>query len=85
MSAAATTAEALQVAEHAPDAHHHEVGFIRKYVWAHDHKMIGLQYLFASFFFGAVSGLLAMGVRWQLGFPGKPFPLIGRFLPHNIV
>ena len=85
MSAAATTAEALQVAEHAPGAHHHEVGFIRKYVWTHDHKMIGLQYLFASFFFGAVSGLLAMGVRWQLGFPGKPFPLIGKFLPHNIV
>ncbi len=86
MSAAATTAEALQVAEHAPGAHeHHEIGFVRKYVWTHDHKMIGLQYLFASFFFGAVSGLLAMGVRWQLGFPGKPFPLIGRFLPHNIV
>ncbi len=86
MSAAATTAEALQVAEHAPGAHeHHEPGFLRKYVWTHDHKMIGLQYLFASFFFGAVSGLLAMGVRWQLGFPGKPFPLVGRFLPHNIV
>ena len=86
MSAAATTAEALQVAEHAPGAHeHHEPGFLRKYVWTHDHKMIGLQYLFASFFFGAISGLLAMGVRWQLGFPGKPFPLVGRFLPHNIV
>ena len=86
MSAAATTAEALQVAEHAPGAHeHHEPGFLRKYVWTHDHKMIGLQYLFASFFFGAVSGLLAMGVRWQLGFPGKPFPLVGRFLPQNIV
>ena len=47
--------------------------------------MIGLQYLFASFFFGAISGLLAMGVRWQLGFPGKPFPVVGKFLPHNIV
>ncbi len=32
--------------------------------------MIGLQYLFASMFFGAISGLLAMGVRWQLGLPG---------------
>ncbi len=86
MSAAATTAEALQVAEHAPGAHeHHEPGFLRKYVWTHDHKMIGLQYLFASMFFGAISGLLAMGVRWQLGFPGKPFPLVGKFLPHNIV
>ena len=85
MPAAATTAEALQVAEHAHDAHHPAPGFFGKYVWTHDHKMIGLQYLFASFFFGAISGLLAMGVRWQLGFPGKPFPLVGRFLPHNIV
>ncbi len=64
---------------------HHEPGFFRKYVWSHDHKMIGLQYLFASMFFGAISGILAMGVRWQLAFPGKPFPLVGHFLPDTIV
>ncbi len=70
---------------HGHDDHHPHHGFFRTYVWSHDHKMIGKQYLFASFFFGAISGLLAMGVRWQLAFPGKPFPLIGKFLPHNIV
>ncbi len=43
--------------------------------------MIGKQYLLASMFFGAVSGLLAMCVRWQLGFPGKPLPVIGHLLP----
>ena len=69
---------------HGHDAHPHH-GFFRTYVWTHDHKMIGMQYLFASMFFGAISGLLAMGVRWQLGFPGKPFPLIGHFLPSNVV
>ena len=53
------------------DSHVHH-GFFRTYVWSHDHKMIGKQYLFTSMIFGAISGILAMGVRWQLGFPGKP-------------
>ena len=42
--------------------------------------MIGKQYLFASMFFGAISGLLAMAMRWQLGFPGKPMPILGPLL-----
>ena len=65
--------------------HHPQHGFFRTYVWSHDHKMIGIQYLFASLFFMAVSGLLAMGVRWQLAFPGQPVPLIGKLLPASIV
>ena len=69
------------------DHHHHapQHGFFRTYVWSHDHKMIGIQYLFASLFFMAVSGALAMGVRWQLAFPGHPVPLIGGLLPASIV
>ena len=66
------------------DSHVHH-GIFRTYIWSHDHKMIGKQYLLASMFFGAISGMLAMGMRWQLGFPGKPFPLIGHLLPGNIV
>ena len=85
MSVAITADTVPHTDEHAHDAHHVHHGFFRTYVWSHDHKMIGLQYLFASMFFGAISGLLAMGVRWQLGFPGKPFPVVGHFLPHNIV
>ena len=68
---------------HAHDAPHH--GFFRTYVWSHDHKMIALQYLFASMFFGAISGLLAMGVRYQLAFPGHPIPIIGHILPTYLV
>ena len=63
--------------EHAAHGEHHHAGFFRTYVWTHDHKMIGKQYLFASMFFGAISGMLAMALRWQLGFPGKPMPIIG--------
>ncbi len=65
--------------EHASHGEHH-LGFFRTYVWTHDHKMIGKQYLFASMFFGAISGMLAMALRWQLGFPGKPMPIIGHLL-----
>ncbi len=65
-------------AEHLHEHPHH--GFFRTYIWSHDHKMIGIQYLFASMFFGAISGVLAMAVRWQLGFPGKPMPVVGYLL-----
>lgn len=73
----------LHEASHAHDQPHH--GFFRTYIWSHDHKMIGIQYLFASMFFGLVSGLLAMGVRFQLAFPGRPIPLLGSLLPDTMV
>ena len=67
---------------HEPPGH----GFFRTYVWAHDHKIIGIQYLFTSLVFMAFSGLLVMAVRWQLAFPGRPLPLgIGLLLPATIV
>ncbi len=55
-------------------AHHEEMGFIRKYIFSTDHKIIGIQFLFTCLFFLAVGGLLAMMMRWQLGFPGTPMP-----------
>jgi cytochrome c oxidase subunit I len=61
--------------------HHTELSFFRKYIWSEDHKIIGLQYLFTSLFFLLIGGLLAMGVRYQLAFPGAPIPVIGSFLP----
>jgi cytochrome c oxidase subunit 1 len=62
----------------------HEVGFIRKYLWTYDHKMIGLQYLWTALAFLFLGGALALGVRWQLGFPGAEIPLIGRLLPATV-
>jgi cytochrome c oxidase subunit 1 len=61
----------------AHEAHHHELGFWRKYVFSTDHKVIGIQYgvtglLFLLFGFG-----LMMLMRWQLAYPGVPLPLIG--------
>ncbi|PYP39194.1 MAG: cytochrome C oxidase subunit I, partial [Gemmatimonadetes bacterium] len=59
---------------HTTPAHHDDRSFIRKYIFSTDHKIIGIQFLFVSLFFLLVGGLLAMQMRWQLGFPGTPMP-----------
>src|SRR5919202_4271343 len=53
--------------------------FIRKYIFSTDHKIIGIQFLLMSLLFLLVGGTLAMLIRWQLGFPGKPVPGGGAF------
>ncbi|HEV8612483.1 MAG TPA: cbb3-type cytochrome c oxidase subunit I, partial [Gemmatimonadales bacterium] len=58
--------------------------FIRKYIFSTDHKIIGIQFLLMSLFFLLVGGLLAMMMRWQLGFPGRPLPG-GSVLPESMV
>ncbi len=50
-----------------------------------DHKGIARQYLYSSFFFLALGGLMAMLMRWQLGFPNQPIPFIGKFIPEPFV
>ena len=58
-------------------ADHHEPGFIRKYVFSLDHKVIGLQYMFTALTFLLFGFSLVLLMRWQLAYPGKPIPLIG--------
>jgi len=79
----AITADTPVNETHAHDEHH-DVGFIKKYLWTYDHKMIGLQYLWTALAFLFVGGALALGVRWQLGFPGAPIPIIGNLLPTTV-
>jgi len=65
---------------HTPtEAHHAPMSFWRKYIFSTDHKIIGIQFLFVSLFFLLVGGFLAMQIRWQLGFPGKPLRAAGFF------
>jgi cytochrome c oxidase subunit 1 len=82
----AITAEAPADTSHQPHDHndHHEVGFVQKYLWTYDHKMIGLQYLWTALAFLFIGGALALGVRWQLGFPGAQIPIIGQLLPSTV-
>jgi cytochrome c oxidase subunit 1 len=69
---------------HGGGAHHAPMSFWQKYIFSTDHKIIGIQFLFVSLFFLLVGGLLAMQIRWQLGFPGKPMPG-GGILPESMI
>ena len=51
---------------HAAHAEHHELGFIRTYVFSTDHKMIGRQFLFMALFMMIIGGSLALMMRWEL-------------------
>jgi cytochrome c oxidase subunit 1 len=64
--------------------HHHEQGFIRTYIFSTDHKMIAKQFMWVSFASLIIGGGLAGIIRWQLGFPGQPIPVIGGFLPDTM-
>ncbi len=71
------------VDEHAPHAvghadDHHELGFWEKYVFSQDHKVIGIQYAFTSLLFLFFGFTLMMFMRWQLAFPGRPLPILGK-------
>ena len=49
---------------HTTEVHAHpELGFVRKYIFSTDHKIIGIQFLFLSLFFLMVGGLLAMATN----------------------
>src|SRR5215212_7005884 len=64
-------------------AHHEELGFLKKYIFSADHKIIGIQFLFMGLFFMVIGGLLAMLVRWQLAWPSDPthpVPILAKLL-----
>ena len=61
-------------------AAHHDIGFVRKYVFSTDHKMIGIQFLFTTLLMLLVGGALALAVRWQLAFPWREMPIVGKLL-----
>ncbi len=59
----------------------HELGFIRKYVFSTDHKVIGIQYWFTAGVMGLVGALLAGLIRMQLTWPTTPFPFLEKIFP----
>jgi len=80
MTSATADSPLAAPADHSPG---HE-GFIRRYLWTYDHKMIGLQYLWTALFFLFIGGGLALAVRYQLAMPGAVVPIIGQFLPQTV-
>ncbi len=59
---------------------HHELSFVRKYIFSTDHKVVGVQYGITALLFMFLGyGLMAL-MRWQLAYPGKPIPVFGDLL-----
>ncbi|MHC4854418.1 MAG: cbb3-type cytochrome c oxidase subunit I, partial [Planctomycetota bacterium] len=48
---------------------HEPQGFLRRYVFSLDHKVIGIQYLITAFVMALVGGGLAFMIRAQLAWP----------------
>ncbi|HAL57565.1 MAG TPA: cytochrome C oxidase subunit I [Bacteroidetes bacterium] len=65
---------------HTGNHHEHPLGFLQKYIFSQDHKVIGLQYLLTSLCFLFFGFSLMMMMRWQLAYPGQPIPFIGGLL-----
>lgn len=63
--------------------HAEELGFLRKYIFSTDHKIIGLQFLISGLIFLLIGGALALAVRLQLGWPAGEIPHIGRWFPES--
>src|SRR5947209_6794027 len=69
----------------AQDAHAHAApqGFIRKYVFSLDHKVIGLQYFFLALAAVFVGMFLSLLMRIHLIWPTAILPLIGHIQPET--
>jgi len=78
MSTTTPTPDALHGHGHDAHGHHPELGFVKKYVFSTDHKVIGIQFLITTLLMLLVGGALALGVRWQLAFRWEAMPLFGR-------
>ncbi|HSP93149.1 MAG TPA: cbb3-type cytochrome c oxidase subunit I [Thermoanaerobaculia bacterium] len=75
---------AAAVPEHLPGVHPAPTSFWRKYIFSLDHKVIGKQYMFYALMMLIVGGLLAILVRWQLAWPGKPIGFMGKLFPEGM-
>jgi cytochrome c oxidase subunit 1 len=66
-------------------AHAAPQGFIRKYVFSLDHKVIGIQYYFLALTAVFVGMFLSLVMRIHLVWPGAELPLFGAIKPETYV
>jgi len=69
--------EVTHETEHA----HHELGWLRKYIFSTDHKIIGIQYMITAMAMAVVGGSLSMLMRLQLGWPHHMWPQLTKIFP----
>jgi cytochrome c oxidase subunit 1 len=73
---------------HAHDEHdHHDLPWIRQYVFSEDHKYIAKQYLLSGIIWATIGGLLSVLFRIQLGFPDADLswlkPILGEWIQNG--
>jgi cytochrome c oxidase subunit 1 len=72
---------ATHTTTHAHDVHaHHEPGFMRKYIFSTDHKVIGIQYGITALLFLLMGFLLMAAMRWQIAYPNEAIPVVGSLM-----
>src|SRR6266481_4592842 len=64
---------------HAP--HHAPSGFIRKYIFSLDHKVIGIQYYFLALFSVLLGMFLSLMMRYHMVFPDAKVALFEKLWP----
>jgi cytochrome c oxidase subunit 1 len=73
-----TSAAAASAAGHA------EIGFVRRYIFSTDHKIIGIQYIVTGLVMAILGGALAGLIRLQLGWPDRQWLLLSTLLPKGM-
>jgi cytochrome c oxidase subunit 1 len=73
-----------QAAGHEAHHDHEDQGFIRKYVFSTDHKVIGIQYGVTALFFLFFGFCLMLCMRWQIAHPSQPIPIVGHILEKTL-
>lgn len=68
----------------AHEAHHDDLGFWQKYIFSTDHKVVGIQYAITALLFLLFGFSLMLMMRWQLAYPGKGIPVVGKLLSHYL-
>jgi len=66
-----------RIIAYGPGVHAAPQGFVRRYLFSQDHKVIAKQFLWTGLLFLAFGGLLAMMIRWQWAYPGEKVPGVG--------
>src|ERR1700716_2590629 len=62
-------------------AHQPPTGFIRKYVFSLDHKVIGIQYILLALAAVIVGMTMSLLMRLNLSWPGTNWPILGTLFP----
>jgi cytochrome c oxidase subunit 1 len=72
------------VSHGAAHAHQPPTGFIRKYVFSLDHKVIGIQYIVLALAAVLVGMTMSVLMRMNLSWPGTNWPILGTLFPHGM-